>query len=95
MATNNYAHLNANGTTLLCPAPCEMQNVNINTLGTAANTLTLYDSATTGGIAAGNMIAQFNTTGVVATFNFNVQCRSGLVAVLATGVAADVTICFR
>ena len=95
MASNNYAHLNTNASTLLAPQACELQNVNINTLGASANTLNLYDSTTTAGVASTNLIASFNTTGIVATFNFNVQCRSGLVAVMATGTAADVTICYR
>ena len=87
MSAKNYAHLAANATTTLCPAPCELHTVCVNTKGAAANTLTLTDGA--------NTIAVIDTVGIVGqVFLFDVQCRTNLVAVMQTGTAADVTVSF-
>jgi hypothetical protein len=86
MGARNYSHLNANGTTTLASTPVELHTVTINTKGASANTLTLSDGA--------NTIAVIDTTTGTETLTFDCQCRSGLTAVLATGTAADVTICF-
>ena len=82
----NYAHLNGNGTSTLASAPCTLHAVTINTKGATANTLTLSDGSTT--------IAVIDTTAAVQPFLFDVQCKTGLTAVLANGTAADVTIAF-
>lgn len=82
----NYAHLNANGATTLAPGQVALHSVTINTKGTAANTLTLSDGA--------NVIAVIDTTANVGFLLFDVQCRAGLTAALATGTPADVTITF-
>ena len=96
MASNNYAHFNTLASNVVCGQACELTEVTINTAGASANTLTLYDSATVAGASSSNTIAVINTVvSNIVTLDYNAQCRSGLVAVLATGTAADVTISFR
>ena len=87
MSAFNYANLSANGATTLSTAPVLLHSVVVNALGAASNTLTLSDGA--------NTIATIDTTQTgMALRLYDVQCRSGLTATLATGTAANVTICF-
>lgn len=93
MASTNYGHISANATTALAGYPCELATVTINALGATSNTVTLYDSNT--GAAGALVIAVINTTTQIGTLIYNVQCRNGLVAVMAAGTPADVTVCYR
>ena len=96
MASNNYAHLNTLATAVLAAQACELTEVTINTAGASSNTMVLYDSATAAGASSANQIAAINTVVTnPVTLTYNVQCRNGLVAVLAAGTSADVTVSFR
>jgi hypothetical protein len=91
MSANNYAHLNANATTVLANTSCILAGVTINTKGATANTLTLYDNTA----GSGAVIAVIDTTANVGFIQFqNILCKNGLTAVIASGTAADVTIAF-
>lgn len=83
----NYSHLNANGANTVSPNPCALHSVTINTKGAAANVLTLADGATT--LAVIDTVAPLGPV-----LLYDVQCKTGLTATLATGTAADVTIAF-
>jgi hypothetical protein len=66
--------------------------VMINTKGTAANTITLYDSTA----ASGTKIATIDgTSDRDHVFDGGIGFSIGLVIVSATGTGADMTICFR
>ena len=88
MGAFNYSHLNANASTTLASAPVTLHSVSINTKGATSNTLTLNDGA------GGTTIAVIDTTAGPSFYLFDVQCKSGLQAVIASGTAADVTISF-
>jgi len=94
MAGKNYAHINAiqGSVQLLAPAPTELVNVCINTLGTTGNILTLYDSNSAANASAANTIAVINTTATVGVLNMNLQCKNGLCAQMTVGVAGDATV---
>jgi hypothetical protein len=83
----NYTHLNANGTVTIQAQI--LVGVIFNTKGAAANVLTLRD-----GSASGTIIAVIDTTAPTAGWlHYGAQLLGGaLIAVLATGTAADVTI---
>ena len=81
----NALHLTANGATTIAH-PCTLHAVTINSKGATANTLTLADGA--------NTIAIIDTTASIGTLRFDVQCDTSLVATLATGTAADVTVIY-
>lgn len=86
-----FTHLAANASTdNIVVGAGVLLNVVINSKGTTANTLTLYDDVTHG--TAGHAIAIIDTTSNVQVLNFNVRLVRGLSATMATGTAADVTI---
>lgn len=92
--SGNYKHLSANGNNLCAKQGARLKSVTVNTKGAAANLLTLYDNAA--GDTSGNVIAIIDTVNLVQpNFPYDVLTTSGLSATLATGTAADVTICWE
>ena len=88
MIANNYAHIASNGNSTLSKAPCVLIGVTINSKGASANILTLYDGTS----ASAPVIAVIDTTSVLGTLDYDVQCLNGLYAVMGTGTAGDVTV---
>jgi hypothetical protein len=86
-----YTHIAANGTTALTTKAGFLHAVTINTKGASSNVLTLTDPNAPGGSAT---IAVIDTTSQVTTLRFDISFSS-LTAVLGTGTAADVTICWQ
>lgn len=82
-----YAHLSANGTTIVKDRPGILSSVTINTAGAGSNTLQIED-------ADGAVIANIDTTAAVGTRIYEIQFER-LIAVMATGTAADVTIAYE
>jgi hypothetical protein len=90
----NYKHLSANGNNLCAKQGARLKSVVINGKGAASNVLTLYDNAA--GDTSGNVIAVIDTVNIVQpTLNYDVLTQTGLSATLATGTAADVTVCWE
>lgn len=86
---NSYLHITAlSAGAAVKSGPGTLHSVNINTKGTAANTLTLYDGTST----AGAVIAVIDTTANVASIPYDIQFLVGLFYVCATGGAGDITI---
>lgn len=86
-----YAHINANGTTVLKRSPGNLAGVTINTKGASANILTLYDGLN----SSAPVIAVIDTTSSVGSINFEgLVLQTGLTAILGTGTAADVTVVY-
>ena len=81
----NPLHLNANGTTTVAH-PCTLHSVTVNTKGATANTLTISDGT--------NVIAVIDTTAGPSYYLFDAQCLTSLIATLAAGTAADVTLTY-
>jgi hypothetical protein len=72
-----------------------LKRVVINTVGAAANQLTLYDATSTQG-TAGKVIAVVSTTNAaIPSLDYNIVASSGLWYTLLTGTAADLTIVFQ
>lgn len=91
MSRSSIAHLNALGTTVVSAQGGTLKRVVINSKGATANTLTLYDNAAT---ATGNVLGVIDTTANVGFLEFECGINNGLVAVLAVGTSADVSIIF-
>ncbi len=89
---NNATHISSNATTAIVGVPCELMSVVINTKGITGNTLTLYDNATA---ASGTVIATIDTTVNVGDIQYGILVKNGITAIMQTGTAADVTICWR
>lgn len=90
MPANSYKHISANtGGVAVCANACVLKRVTINTKGATSNLLTLFDNPSA---ASGNVIAAIDTTTGVDSLEYDVQCLTGLFAVLAAGTPADLTI---
>lgn len=86
---SNSIHLNALATTIISNVGGNLKRVVINTKGVTGNTLSLYDNNSA---ASGKLLAVIDTTSNVGFLEFRCSLNSGLVAVLATGTAADITV---
>jgi hypothetical protein len=84
MRARSFVHLAANGTTAVFTGNLDLGIVVINTKG-VGNTLTLTDGA-------GNVIAIIDTTVAIGGIDYGQLALNGLVAILAGGTSADVTI---
>lgn len=86
----SYVHITTNATTIVSGVPAKIKAVVINTKGATANTCTLYDNASA---ASGNVIAVIDTTSAIGELPYHgLNTTKGLVAVTASGTAADLTI---
>jgi hypothetical protein len=85
----NYTHLAANGSTNAIKSGIGILHaLTINTKGSAANTITIYDSLTAG---SGTVIAQFDSTTLIQCFILDAIFLVGLSVTVATGTAGDYT----
>lgn len=86
----SFTRVNANGSAVIKPSPGVLLRVAINTLGSAGNTLTIFDNTA----ASGTVVCVIDT--VTATvgrwLEYSCALNVGLAYTLATGGAADLTI---
>ena len=92
----SYLHVNTNtaaGGAVISPnSGAVLKRVVINTVGAAANQLTIFDGTST----AGKVIAVANTTNAaVPSLDYNVVAAVGLWYTLLTGTAADLTFVYQ
>jgi hypothetical protein len=88
----NYTHIAANGTSAIRTGPCVLHAVSVNKAGASSNTATVYDNATGG---TSNTVAIIDTTrSGLGYIQYDVTLLNGLQVVVATGTAADLTICW-
>jgi len=92
-----FLHLNALATTTLKKGPGNLQRVIINNVGSATDTLTLYDNTAASGLIIG--IIPLGGTAIVVPVSLDyggLSFNIGLTAVIASGVTpGDVTILFE
>jgi len=92
MKTFKYTNLAANATTLIKTGSGFLHSIVINTAGASANTIVVYDSLT----AANAKIASINGTATAGqTMLYDINFSIGLTLILATGTAADITVCWE
>ena len=90
----SYTHVNANtaGQSISPNSGAILRRVVINTVGTAGNTLTIFDGTST----AGKTVAVANTTNAaVPSLDYNCVMAVGIFITLATGTAADLTFIYQ
>jgi hypothetical protein len=86
-----YINLAANATTVIQSGAGRLHSITINTVGASSNTCTVYDNTA----GSGTIIATIDTTIAAApTRIFDVEFKTGLTVVLATGTAANITVCW-
>jgi len=91
-SASSYAHLNSTGTTTIKSGAGILRRVVINTRGSIANTLTIYDNTS----GSGTVIAAIDTVnGVSGHFEYNVAFSTGLTVVDASGTSADITVIYE
>lgn len=92
LAPSSYSHLNANGTTTVKSGAGVLRRIVVNTKGSTANTLTIYDNTT----ATGAVIGAVDTVNAAGgAFDYELDFTTGLTVVLAGGTAADITIIYE
>lgn len=89
-AGNSFVNITTATTTVVKASGGILERVVINTVG-AGSTITLYDNASA---ASGTKIGTL-TSALQASLSYNVAFSNGLVAVTASGTAADVTFVYR
>jgi len=81
-------HITTSTTTLVHTGPCVFHAVVVNTKGTVASQLKVYDGID----ASGTLLAIIDSLNLSGTFSFDIACVTGI-AVVTTG-APDVTIIY-
>lgn len=83
-------NLAANASTIVKTGSSVLHTVTINKKGATGNTLTLYDGVDNTGV----LLATIDTTANVGYLEYDIACKVGIFAVVATGTAADLTLSF-
>jgi hypothetical protein len=82
----------ANGTNQVKNGPGKLNAIVIGTKGASSNTMTLWDGSNA---EPGSILTVIDTTANVGTIDFkNIQLRTGLKIVTATGTAPDALVIF-
>jgi microcompartment protein CcmK/EutM len=90
--TSSFNHITTNTTTTVKSGAGVLRRIVINTKGSSANTLTIYDNTT----GSGTVIGVIDTVnGVSGHFEYGVSFSTGLTIVTANGTAADVTVIYE
>ena len=90
--TSSFSHITTNTTTTVKSGAGVLRRIVINTKGSGANTLTIYNNTS----GSGTIIGIIDTvTGVRGHFEYGVSFSTGLTIVTANGTAADVTVIYE
>lgn len=90
--TSSFSHITTNTTTTVKSGAGVLRRIVINTKGSGANTLTIYNNTSGSGTTIG-IIDTVN--GVSGHFEYGVSFSTGLTIVTANGTAADVTVIYE
>jgi len=86
-----YVHISTSTTTVAKTGAGMLDMVNINTKGTVASTVTIYDNTT----ASGTIIAVIDSLNFNGTLHYDAPFLIGLTIVTTGTVAPDVTVTFN
>lgn len=87
----SYNHIATATTTTVKSGVGTLHSITVNSLGTVASTLTVYDSTT----GSGTIIAIINSLSITGTLTFDVAFATGLTIVSTGTVAPDVTVSYK
>ncbi len=88
---NTYAHISTSVTTEVKIGEGSLHSISVNTKGTVASTITVYDSLA----ASGAIIAIIDSLTLSGVFTFDVTFTIGLTIVTTGTVAPDITVSYR
>lgn len=87
----SYENLNGAGTTLVKSGAGVLHLANVNTKGTVASVIQIYDGLTAGG----TLIAQIDSLNLSGPFQYDVAFATGLTVVVTGTVGPNATIAYR
>ena len=87
----NHAVINTATTTTIKSSSGMLHNITVNTKGTVASAITVYDALT----ATGTPIAIIDSLNLYGTFNFDINFSVGLTIVTTGTSAPNLTIAYR
>jgi len=87
---NTYSHIATATTTAVKASPGQLHSISINSKGTVASTVTVYDSLA----GSGAVIAVIDSLNLAGTTIFDVKFTIGLTIVTTGTVAPDVTVSY-
>lgn len=87
---NTYSHIATATTTAVKASPGQLHSISINSKGTVASTVTVYDSLA----GSGAVIAVIDSLNLSGTTIFDVNFTIGLTIVTTGTVAPDVTVSY-
>ncbi len=86
-----YAHITTSTTTVVKASAGFVHLVAVNTKGTIASTITVYDNTS----AAGQVVAVVDSLNLFGVFIYDIQMNTGITVVTTGTVAPDVTVSYR
>lgn len=87
---HNAKNITTATTTLVHTGPAKLHAVTVNSLGTVASTVKVYDGVD----ATGTLLATINSLAHAGNFEYNIQCSRGICLVTTGTAAPDVTVTY-
>ena len=88
---NSYTHLATNTETAVKTGSGVLHSVTVNTKGTVASTLSIYD----GSVASGTLIAVIDSLNIAGHFVYDVGFTTSLTIKTTGTVAPDITVVYK
>jgi len=86
-----YTHISTSTTTLIKGSSGTLHTISVNSKGTVASTITVYDSAT----ASGTIIAIIDSLNLSGSFRYDIAALTAITVVTTGTVAPDVTVSWK
>lgn len=86
-----YNHISTSTTTLVKTGAGNLRSITVNSKGTVASTITVYDAIT----AVAPVIAVIDSLNLSGTFEYDIAFSTGLTIVTTGTVAPDITVSYR
>lgn len=90
-SVNIFNHISTSATTVVKTGAGNLHNVTVNTDGTVASSVTIYDNTA----ASGTIIAVINSLNSTGTYTYDVAFTTGLTIVTTGTAAPDITVSYR
>lgn len=91
LETFTYNNINTATTTVVKSGTGTLKNISINSKGTVASLVTVYDNTA----ASGTTIAKIDSLNLSGDFFFDVKFNTGLTIVTTGTVAPDITVIYK
>lgn len=91
LSDHSYSHIATSTTTLVKTGAGNLRSISVNSKGTVASTVTVYDALT----AVAPVVAIIDSLNLSGTFTYDLAFTTGLTIVTTGTVAPDITVSFR